>query len=63
MTRPKTKDELIVAGNASYDKLFDLLNSLPPDVINEELHFDLEKNKEAHWQRDKNIKDVLCHLY
>ncbi|MDO1604621.1 ClbS/DfsB family four-helix bundle protein [Lactobacillus sp. YT155] len=63
MPRPKTKEELITASNTGFEKLFALLDSASPESLNGEFHFDSEKNKEAHWQRDKNIKDALCHLY
>lgn len=60
MPRPTTKDELIKKSNEQYDKVWQLINSFS----DEEKHgtFDLD-GKEAHWQRDHNIRDILIHLY
>jgi hypothetical protein len=54
MPRPKTKDELIIAGNENFKKLFDLINSMTDEEQNKTFSFD---------DRDKNIRDVLIHLY
>ncbi len=64
MARPQTKDELIAASDAQLDKLMDLLGSLPP--ADREADFPpafTGRGPEAHWQRDKNCKDVVIHLY
>lgn len=63
MPRPKTKDELVTASTEQFDKLMSLLDSMSTEELNGEFHFDLNKEKEAHWRRDKNIRDVLIHLY
>lgn len=63
MTRPKTKRELIEQGTLSYQKLKNLLDALPNDAVNGTFVFDTTKLKGAHWQRDKNIRDVLAHLH
>lgn len=64
MGRPVTKTELMTAAAANYEKL----NSMIAGMTKEELAapFDFsgdEKKKEAHWKRDKNLRDVLVHLY
>lgn len=63
MARPTTKGDLIQAGNQQYQKLMDLINSIPHEDIKGEFEFNVENEKEAHWRRDKNIRDVLIHLY
>jgi hypothetical protein len=63
MPRPTTKPDLIAAANEQFAKLWKLIDSLP-DV--EKIVFDFgddPKLKEAHWKRDKNLRDVLIHLY
>ena len=53
MPRPKTKEELLLAASKEYQKLWDLINAL------EEL-----KLKEFQFEdRDRNVKDVLVHLF
>jgi hypothetical protein len=54
MPRPKTKDELIFVGNENFKKLFDLINSMTDEEQNKTFSFE---------DRDKNIRDVLIHLY
>ncbi|PIF05442.1 MAG: hypothetical protein CSA36_06820 [Draconibacterium sp.] len=64
MARPKTKDDLLKAGNENFDKLWKLIAAFSEKVFTTEFDFsDNPKLKEAHWQRDKNVKDVLVHLY
>lgn len=63
MARPTTKSDLIQAGNEMYKKLIELLNSISESDLNGTFKFDVKKEKEAHWKRDKNIRDVLVHLY
>ena len=60
MARPTTKEEMIKAGNAQFSKMWGLID----DFTNEEQRgtFDFD-GKEAHWKRDKNIRDILVHLY
>ena len=64
MPRPTTKAQLIVAANEQYKKMWDLIDSIPADKQNGTFNFgDDPKLKEAHWERDKNLRDVLIHLY
>ncbi len=64
MARPKTKEELIAASNSNFEKLWQLIAALTEDEFNTGFDFsDDAKKKEAHWRRDKNIRDVLIHLY
>lgn len=64
MARPTTKTDLIEAANLNYTKLWELINSMNEEVQAKEFNFDdATLGKEAHWKRDKNIRDVLIHLY
>ncbi len=64
MPRPSTKEELIQASNENFAKLFKLIDSFSDEELNGKFSFEHDlKLKEAHWKRDKNIKDVLVHLY
>ena len=64
MPRPKTKEELVLASKENYEKLNRFISQLSEDEL--QTPFDLSrdpKKKEAHWKRDKNLRDVLIHLY
>lgn len=63
MARPTTKIELISASNENFEKLFKTIDSLNCKELNEEFDFSNINKKEAHWKRDKNLRDVLIHLY
>ena len=63
MPRPTTKTELITAANDQWDKMWKLIDSVEGGALSIVFNFDDPKLKEAHWQRDKNIRDVLVHLY
>ena len=54
MARPSTKEQLKQAGEENFNKLFVLINSITKEE--QEKNFSFE-------DRDKNIKDVLVHLY
>ena len=60
MARAKTKEELLGASSAQFDKLWSLIDGLSKE---EQLGTIELEGKEAHWQRDKNIRDILVHLY
>ena len=64
MPRPKTKEELVLVSKENYEKLNRFISQLSEDEL--QTPFDLSrdpKKKEAHWKRDKNLRDVLIHLY
>lgn len=63
MARPTTKSDLIQAGNEMYGKMITLLDSIPKEELKRTFTFDVENEKQAHWKRDKNLRDVLIHLY
>lgn len=64
MARPTTKPDLMHMGNEQFDKIWALLGAMTEEEQNAEFHFGHSPSqKEAHWDRDKNIRDVLVHLY
>ena len=64
MGRPTTKSDLIIAAEANYKKLNSLISNLTEDELSTPFDFTKDdKKKEAHWRRDKNLRDVLIHLY
>lgn len=63
MARPTNKTDLIEASSTAYDKLVKLIASLPEEARIANFAFDTSKLKEAHWERDHNVRDVLIHLY
>ena len=64
MARPGTKADLIKLANENYAKLKQLMCELIDKKLDTNFDFsDDEKKKEAHWKRDKNLRDVAVHLY
>jgi len=64
MPRAATKTDLINDAAAGWDKLWKQIGGLPDSARNAEFNFGDGPNlKEAHWKRDKNLRDVLVHLY
>lgn len=64
MPRPKTKSELISAAESNYTKLFSLISEMTDTELSTPFDFSNdEKKKELHWGRDKNLRDVLAHLF
>lgn len=64
MARPTTKAGLMLAATNNYQKLNTLISELTEKELSADFDFsDDEKKKEAHWKRDKNLRDILIHLY
>ncbi|PIE99562.1 MAG: hypothetical protein CR965_02125 [Paludibacter sp.] len=64
MARPTTKNDLLAASNENFEKLWKLIATFSEKEFTTVFDFsDNPKLKEAHWQRDKNVRDVLIHLY
>lgn len=64
MPRPRNKEDLLMAANDNFEKLFALIDGMTQ--VEKDTPFDFsmdEKKTEAHWKRDKNVRDVLAHLY
>ena len=63
MARPQTKNDLIEAANLNCEKLLKLIETMTDVELGTEFDFSSDdKKKEAHWGRDKNLRDVLIHL-
>lgn len=64
MARPQHKDELQSAAQTQFTKLSKLIKSMSVEERNASFDFGAGfAQKEAHWERDKNLRDVLIHLY
>ncbi len=64
MGRATTKPDLIKAANEQFEKLWKLIDSMTEDEQTAAFNFgDNFNKKEAHWKRDKTLRDVLIHLY
>ncbi len=66
MPRPINKTDLLQLSETQFQKLQNLILFLSEQDQESDFSFDpkfLAHQKEAHWQRDKNLRDVLIHLY
>lgn len=64
MPRPQSKKELLEAASTNYEKLSQFIEAMTDEELNTPFDFSKdEKKKEAHWKRDKNVRDVIIHLY
>jgi len=64
MPRPATKPDLIKAANEQFEKMWQLIDSMTDNERSATFNFGENfSQKEAHWKRDKNLRDVLVHLY
>lgn len=64
MPRATTKHDLMTSANEQFDKMWKLIDSMSEEEQNQSFNFGNNLNKkEAHWSRDKNLRDVLVHLY
>ncbi|WP_167958271.1 ClbS/DfsB family four-helix bundle protein [Anaerosporobacter faecicola] len=64
MGRPTSKTDLLTVAEANYEKLNILISEMTEKELATPFDFSNdEKKKEAHWKRDKNLRDILIHLY
>ncbi len=64
MPRARNKDDLLKFSEENYSKLLKMISEMSEIQMTTEFDFsDDEKKTEAHWGRDKNVRDVLIHLY
>lgn len=64
MGRPAAKSDLISTANDNYEKMNILISSLTEKELSTSFDFSGDdKKKEAHWKRDKNLRDIFIHLY
>ena len=56
MSRPRTKEDLMIAAKENYEKLNAAISKMSAEELNTPFDFSMdEKKKEAHWKRDKNL--------
>lgn len=64
MGRPTTKTDLVNAANEQFEKMWNLIEGMTEEARRGSFDFSGHiKMKEAHWKRDKNLRDILVHLY
>jgi len=63
MPRATTKAELISAAETQWSKMWSLIDSMSDQDQAAPFEFDTTSDREAHWKRDLNLRDVLVHLY
>ncbi|MDR2866095.1 MAG: ClbS/DfsB family four-helix bundle protein [Methanomassiliicoccaceae archaeon] len=64
MPRPTTKQDLLKAADEEFSRLWALMGSMTDEEQNTPFMFgDDPKRNEPHWKRDKNLRDVIVHLY
>lgn len=64
MPRTTTVTELTEMSNAQFNKLWEIINAMNDEQQCAAFCFDAKRmGSEAHWKRDKNLRDVLIHLY
>lgn len=64
MARPTNKNELVRAAETQFAKLRKLIDSTSEEERIAPFDYGLGfSKKEAHWERDQNLRDVLIHLY
>lgn len=64
MPRATTKTELTKSANEQFDKMERLIDGMGHALQNAPFANEMATaGKEAHWSRDKNLRDVLTHLH
>ena len=64
MPRPTTKDDLLKAAKENYETLMAFIDGMTEKELSTPFDFSGQPSKkEAHWSRDKNVRDVLIYLY
>ena len=64
MPRPRDKESLLTAAKENYAKLTQMIEGMSEKELATPFDFSGDAGKkEAHWSRDKNVRDVLIHLY
>lgn len=64
MARATTKVDLITSANGQFEKMWKLIDSMSKELQTATFAEKMAAmGKEAHWSRDRNLRDVLVHLY
>ncbi len=62
MPRPQNKTDLLSLAEKNYDDLVKFIASMSEDEKSTPFDFSSLNKNEAHWSRDKNARDVICHI-
>lgn len=62
MPRPQNKTDLLSLAEKNYDALVEFITSMSEDEKSTPFDFSSLNKNEEHWSRDKNVRDVICHL-
>ena len=64
MARATTKADLVTSANGQFEKMWKLIDTMSDEQQNSTFGKEMATaGKEAHWSRDKNLRDILVHLY
>ena len=64
MARATTKVDLVTSANGQFEKMCKLIDTMSDEQQNATFGKEMATaGKEAHWSRDKNLRDILVHLY
>ncbi len=64
MARATTKADLVTSANRQFEKMWKLIDTMSDEQQNSTFGKEMATaGKEAHWSRDKNLRDILVHLY
>ena len=64
MARATTKADLVTSANEQFEKMWKLIDTMSDEQQNSTFGKEMATaGKEAHWSRDKNLRDILVHLY
>lgn len=64
MPRPTTKQTLLEKAQTTFQKLIEAVENMTDCQLKSPFDFsDNPSLKEAHWSRDKNVRDIMIHLY
>lgn len=64
MVRASTKHDLLVSAQERYEEMIRLIRQMEGRELAVPFDFSGDAGKkEAHWQRDRNLRDVVIHLY
>ena len=64
MARATTKTDLVTSANEQFEKMWKLIASMSDEQQNATFGKEMATaGKEAHWSRDKKLRDILVHLY
>ena len=64
MARATTKADLVTSAIGQFEKMWKLIDTMSDEQQNTTFCKEMATaGKEAHWSRDKNLRDILVHLY